>query len=64
MNEDATRRELSRMCDQLQGLEIHDGYDALMKSPLYHKFEALKKWYEAKTGKPFEYQSGRRKKDV
>ena len=56
MTEDALRRKLSRMSDQLQGLEVHDGHDALLRSPLYHKYEALKKRYEAKTGKPFKYQ--------
>jgi hypothetical protein len=55
MNEDALCRELSRMADQLQGLEVHDGIDALLKSPLYHKYEALKKRYEAKTGHPYRY---------
>ena len=56
MTEDALRRKLSRMTDQLQGLEVHDGYDALLQSPLYHKYEALIKRYEARTGKPFKYQ--------
>jgi hypothetical protein len=56
MNEDAFRRKFSRMCDQLQGLEVHDGYAALMKSPLYHKYEALLKSYEVRTGNPFKYQ--------
>ena len=56
MTEDDMRRKLSRMCDQLQGLEVHDGIGALLQSPLYHKYEALKKRYQARTGKPFEYQ--------
>lgn len=56
MTRRTTRWKLSRMADQLQGLEVHDGYHALMQSPLCHKYEALKKRYEARTGKPFKYQ--------
>ena len=55
MNEEALRRKLSRMADQLQGLEVHDGYDALMRSPLYRKFKVLEKEYEARTGQLFKY---------
>jgi hypothetical protein len=57
MTKRATRRQLSRMVDQLQVLEMAKGAEYMMGSRLNHEFEILKDQYEARTGCAFKYKS-------
>ena len=56
MTRRALRRKLSRMADQLQILEVSQGWHYMMGTQLNQEYEQLQEHYELLTGKPFKYQ--------